>query len=73
LVFQGPRSEALTMLPKIFRHGNHVPDPHIQELRAKIRVAVDADRPLQVVADGQPLGATPAIFQIVPHPIALKL
>ncbi len=73
LIFNGPRSEAITMLPRIFRHGGHVPDPHIQEMRAKIRVAVSADRPLQVVADGQVLGSTPATFQIVPGSILLKL
>ena len=67
LVFRGPRSDAVTMLPRIYRHGDHVPDPHIKELRAKIRVAVRADRPLPVVADGEPLGTTPATFQIVPR------
>ena len=34
------------MLPRIYRHGDHIPDPHIHEMRAKIRVAVEADRPL---------------------------
>ena len=61
------------MLPRIYRHGDHVPDPHIKELRAKIRVAVRADRPLPVVADGEPLGTTPATFQIVPRALRLKL
>ncbi len=73
LVFRGPRSDAVTMLPRIYRHGDHVPDPHIKELRAKIRVAVRADRPLPVVADGEPLGTTPATFQIVPRALRLKL
>jgi diacylglycerol kinase family enzyme len=50
-----------------------VPDPHIKELRAKIRVAVRADRPLPIVADGEPLGTTPATFQIVPRALRLKL
>jgi diacylglycerol kinase (ATP) len=73
LVFRGPRSDAVTMLPRIYRHGDHVPDPHIKELRAKIRVAVRADRPLPVVADGELLGTTPATFQIVPRALRLKL
>jgi diacylglycerol kinase family enzyme len=73
LVFTGPRSDALTMLPRIFRHGDHVPDPHVRELRAKIRVAVEADRPLAIVADGNDLGSTPASFQILPRRILLKL
>ena len=28
LVFTGPRSGAYTQLPRLFRHGDHVPDPH---------------------------------------------
>jgi diacylglycerol kinase (ATP) len=73
LVFSGPRSDAYRMLPKIYRHGDHVPDPHIVELRAKIRIAVQSDRPLPVAADGVPLGTTPATFQVVPQQIRLKL
>ncbi|MEO8476944.1 MAG: diacylglycerol kinase family protein [Actinomycetota bacterium] len=73
LVFRGPRSDAYRMLPRIYRHGSHVPDPNIHEMRAKIRVAVDADRPLPIVADGELLGTTPATFQVVPQRILLKL
>jgi diacylglycerol kinase (ATP) len=73
LVFRGPRSDAYRMLPRIYRHGDHVPDPNIHEMRAKIRVAVEADRPLPIVADGEVLGTTPATFQIVPQRILLKL
>ncbi len=73
LIFRGPRSDALTMLPRIYRHGDHVPDPHIHEMRAKIRIAVDADRPLPIEADGEVLGTTPATFQILPRALLLKL
>ena len=73
LVFTGPRSGAYTQLPRLFRHGDHVPDPHIQELRAKIRFEVRSARPFPVLADGVPLGTTPVTFQIVPRPILFKL
>jgi diacylglycerol kinase (ATP) len=73
LVFHGPRSNAYTMLPKLFRHGDHIPDPDIAELRAKIRVAVDGDRPMPIVADGEMIGTTPATFQVVPRQILVKL
>jgi diacylglycerol kinase family enzyme len=73
LVFTGPRSDAYTLLPAIYRHGDHVPHPHIREMRAKIRVSIDADRPLPIVADGEYLGTTPATFQMVPRSILLKL
>ena len=73
LVFTGPRSDAYTLLPAMYRHGDHVPHPHIREMRAKIRVSIDAARPLPVVADGEMLGTTPATFQVIPRSILLKL
>jgi diacylglycerol kinase family enzyme len=72
LIFAGPRSDAYTLLPRIYRHGDHIPDPNIHEQRAKIRVSVDAERPLPVVADGRYLGETPAVFQVVPRQILFK-
>jgi diacylglycerol kinase family enzyme len=57
----------------MYRHGDHIPHPHIREMRAKIRVSIDAARPLAIVADGEPLGTTPATFQMVPRSILLKL
>jgi diacylglycerol kinase (ATP) len=73
LVFTGQRSDAYTMMPRIMRHGGHVPDDAIKELRARIRFSVEADRPLAVIADGEPFGTTPATFQVVPQQILLKL
>lgn len=73
LVFTGQKSDAYTMMPRIMRHGGHVPDDAIKELRAKIRFSVEADRPLAVIADGEPFGTTPATFQVVPQQILLKL
>jgi diacylglycerol kinase family enzyme len=61
------------MLPRMFRHGDHIPDPNITELRAKISVTIEADRPMPVVADGEPLGRTPVSIQMVPQQILLKL
>jgi diacylglycerol kinase (ATP) len=72
LVFKGPKSDAFTMLPRVYR-GDHVPNDHIEEQRAKVAVKVDADRPLLVEADGEVLGTTPATFEVVPQPILLKL
>jgi diacylglycerol kinase (ATP) len=73
LVFTGPKSDAYRMLPRMFRNGEHVPSPHIKEVRVKIRLGVDADRPMPVVADGRALGTTPVTFQIVPRQILLKI
>ncbi|HZB01997.1 MAG TPA: diacylglycerol kinase family protein [Actinomycetota bacterium] len=73
LVFTGPRSGAYTLLPRLFRHGDHIPDPHIKELKARIRFEVRSERPFPVVADGVPFGMTPVTFQVVPRPILFKL
>jgi diacylglycerol kinase (ATP) len=73
LVFTGPRSDAYTLLPAMYRHGDHVPHPHIREMRAKVRVSIDGARRLPIVADGEPFGSTPATFQMVPRSILLKL
>jgi diacylglycerol kinase (ATP) len=67
----GPKSEAFTLLPKIYR-GEHVPHPHIEELRGRT-VKVDAERPLPLEGDGEVLGTTPATFTVLPEVIALKI
>jgi diacylglycerol kinase (ATP) len=73
LVFTGRKSDAYRLLPRIFRHGDHVPDPGIRELRARLALRVESGRPLPVVADGTTLGTTPATFQVVPRQIFLKI
>jgi diacylglycerol kinase (ATP) len=73
LLFTGPKSDAYRLLPRIFRHGDHVPDPGIKELRARVSLRIDGPRPLPVVADGSVLGTTPVTFQVVPRQILLKL
>jgi diacylglycerol kinase (ATP) len=67
----GPKSEAFTLIPKIYR-GEHVPHPHIKELRGR-EVRVDAERPLPVEGDGEVLGTTPATFTVLPEIITLKI
>jgi diacylglycerol kinase (ATP) len=73
LLFTGPKSDAYRLLPRIFRHGDHVPDSGIKELRARVALRIDGPRPLPVVADGSVLGTTPVTFQVVPRQILLKL
>jgi diacylglycerol kinase (ATP) len=72
LVFKGPKSDSFTMLPKIYR-GDHVPNDHVEEFRVRRRLAIDADRPLPIEADGEVLGTTPAEVDVLSHPIRLKL
>jgi diacylglycerol kinase (ATP) len=71
LVMAGPKSDALTTLPKVYR-GTHLPHRNVAELRAS-RVRVEADPPFLIEADGESLGTTPATFEIIRTPIRLKM
>jgi diacylglycerol kinase (ATP) len=71
LVFHGPKSDSFTILPKVYR-GEHLPHPNIVEFRSRT-VKVEADRPLRIEADGEILGWTPATFDLIPHPLKLKV
>lgn len=71
LVMAGPKSDAFTTLPRIYR-GTHLPHRNIAALRAG-RLRVDADPPFDIEADGEVLGTTPATFEIVPGAIQLKI
>jgi diacylglycerol kinase (ATP) len=70
-VSTGPKSDAFTTLPKIYR-GEHIPHPNIKEFLAE-RIEVDADRALQIEADGEVLGTTPAVFEVLPEVVRLKI
>jgi YegS/Rv2252/BmrU family lipid kinase len=70
-ISHGPKSEAFTQIPKIYR-GEHVPHPHIKELRGR-EITVESDVALPVEGDGEVLGTTPATFRVVPEVLALKI
>jgi YegS/Rv2252/BmrU family lipid kinase len=72
LVFKGPKSDSFTMLPKIYR-GEHLPHDHVEELRARHELTIEADRPLPIEADGEVLGTTPAKIEVLARPIQMKL
>ena len=72
LVFKGPKSDAFTMLPKIYR-GEHLPHDHVEELRVRSELLVEADRPLPIESDGEVLGTTPVTFEVLAQPIQMKL
>ena len=67
----GPKSDAFTLIPKIYR-GEHLPHPNIKEMRGKV-ITVEAERPLPIEADGEVLGTTPATFTVLPEVISLKI
>ena len=61
-----------SLLPRIYR-GEHLPHDHIEELRARSSLTIEADRPLPIEADGEVLGTTPAEIRVIPHAIRMKL
>lgn len=71
LVMTGPKSDAYTTLPKVYR-GTHLPHRNIAELRVS-RVTIETDAPYPIEADGEMLGTTPATFEVVPGALRLKV
>ena len=71
LVMTGPKSDSFTTLPKVYK-GAHLPHRNIAELRAA-QLSIEAEPCLQVEADGEVLGVTPASFGIIPGAIRLKV
>ncbi|MEX0833846.1 MAG: diacylglycerol kinase family protein [Actinomycetota bacterium] len=71
LVMKGPKSDAFTMLPRIWR-GEHVPSERIAEMNGK-EVRIESAKPMPVEADGEPLGVTPASFEVIPQAIRLRV
>jgi diacylglycerol kinase (ATP) len=65
----GPKRQAFTLIPKIYR-GSHLPDARILQM-AGVSISVDADRPLTVEADGELVGHTPATFTALPGLVTL--
>jgi len=60
----GPKRQAVTLVPKIFR-GTHLPNRRILQVSGT-RFEIDAERTLRVEADGELLGATPVTITVVP-------
>jgi YegS/Rv2252/BmrU family lipid kinase len=69
LVAESSRPHFLTQLPRVFA-GHHVDDRHVTVRQVK-RLVVDADRPFQLYADGDPIADLPA--EIVAAPGALRM
>jgi YegS/Rv2252/BmrU family lipid kinase len=59
------RLRFLASLPKVFK-GTHVQLPQVRVLRAA-EVAISAERPFVLYADGDPIGALPVKVRALPH------
>lgn len=65
------KRDAIALMPKVYK-GQHVPHPDILEAK-RARVSIEADPPLQIEADGEVLGSTPATFEVLRDVIRLKV
>lgn len=60
-----PKLAFLRELPKVFK-GTHLDSPHVEVLRGEV-IEVSSDRPFVIYADGDPIGATPAVMRVEPR------
>jgi diacylglycerol kinase (ATP) len=61
----------LTTAPKLYS-GRYLAHPKVELLRSA-RVSIEADQPLPLEVDGEPIGTTPAHFTIVPSALRLRV
>ena len=61
----------LTTAPKLYS-GRYLSHPKVELLRSP-SVAIDATEPLPLEVDGEPIGTTPARFEIVPRAIRVRV
>jgi len=69
VIGQLSRFAFLRAFPSVFR-GAHTTHPKVTMLRAK-QVAVTADRPLQILGDGELIGSLPATFTVMPRALTV--
>jgi diacylglycerol kinase (ATP) len=61
----------VTTSPKLYS-GGHVHHPRVEVLRSA-SIEVDAAAPLPVELEGEPIGTTPARFEVVPHALRVRV
>ena len=71
LVFAARKRESIAIMPKIFK-GQHLPHPDIKEFK-RVRLSIEGDRPLQIEADGEVLGHSPARFDLLRDALRIKV
>ena len=65
----GPKRQAFTLVPKIFR-GTHLPDDLILQMSGA-SLSIDTTAPIPIEADGEMVGITPATFTLLPGALEL--
>jgi YegS/Rv2252/BmrU family lipid kinase len=70
-VYTGPKSDSFTTLPKVYA-GRHLPHRNVVELKGA-RFSLQAEQALEIEADGEMLGTTPATVEVLPRALRLKV
>jgi diacylglycerol kinase (ATP) len=65
------KRDFITTSPKLYS-GGHVGHPRVEVLRSST-VTVDAAEPLPVELEGEPVGTTPARFEVVPRALRVRV
>jgi diacylglycerol kinase (ATP) len=65
------KADFLTTAPKIYK-GKHVAHPKVEVVRSA-RVEVDAAEQLPIEVEGEQVGTTPAVFEIVPRALRVRV
>jgi diacylglycerol kinase (ATP) len=65
------KPDFITTAPKLYS-GRYLSHPKVELLRSAA-VAIDASEPLPLEVDGEPIGTTPARFEIVPAALRLRV
>lgn len=65
------KREAIAIMPKVYK-GEHVPHPDIEEAK-RVRASIETAVPLLIEADGEVLGRTPAVFEVLKDILNLKV
>lgn len=71
LIQVGTKGDYVAAITKVYK-GEHIPSPAIKTFLSK-RVEITTREPLQIEADGEILGRTPAVFEICPGTLRLKI
>jgi YegS/Rv2252/BmrU family lipid kinase len=71
LVSYAPKLRFLRLLPTVFK-GEHVKQPNVKVLRAQ-EVAIRADRPFTMYADGDPIGELPVTVRALPRAVKVMV
>jgi diacylglycerol kinase (ATP) len=71
LIGDATKADFVRTLPKIYR-GTYLPHPRAEVVRGK-RVEIETEIPLPIALDGEQPGTTPAVFEIVPAALRVRV